>query len=208
MNKEQWQEVFNSVMDYIREYHDKDIEDAYEFFWEEESPEEFLSGTPLIMGFHNFEDWAICDYNPKGAQPPYIDSYIETKSPDEDTLKALRAMQDSYISLFEVKSAGDETTLHCLTTNKDISIKDERLKTLSKGDMFGARILELGEGLFMTSAIYPFGSNFKESVMKHYNAMYDRYAKHCDGEPSHAAFLKQESYTINTVWVTCLFRAK
>jgi hypothetical protein len=85
---------------------------------------------------------------------------------------------------------------------------DERLGALAEGDMFGARVLDLGDGPILTNAIYPFGGRFKEHVMKHLDAMFNRYEKHCEGKGCMEDFLRQETYTINTVWVTCLFKAK
>jgi len=208
MTRDKWEELFQSVIEYIRKEHEKEIDEAYDYFWEEEDPEEMLGGTGLAMGFHNFEDWMVCDYINKETQKSFIDHYIETKSPSEGEAKALSLMKDSYISIYEVKSIGDSVTLNNVATGDDITISDDRLKTLSIGDMFGARVLDLGDGPFLTSAIYPFGNKFREHVMKHLEAMYNRYAKHCEGEKCMEDFLKQESYTINTVWVTCLFRAK
>jgi len=208
MTRDKWQKVFQSLMDYIRENHEKEIDEAYDFFWEEEDPDEFLGGTALVMGFHNFEDWLACDYIDRESSKSFIEMYIESRSPSADETEVLKAMKDSFISLFEVRSSGDSVVLNDIATGKDLTLHDERLCTLSKGDMFGARVLDLGGTLILTNAIYPFGNKFKEHVMKHLDAMYSRYEKHCEGEGCMEDFLRQETYTINTVWVTCLFRAR
>jgi len=208
MTRDKWETLFQSVIDYIRKNHDKEIDEAYDYFWEEEDPEESIGGTALAMGFHNFEDWMVCDYINKESQKSFIDHYIDSKNPSEDEAKSLKAMKDSYVSIYEVKSTNDSVTLQNIATEKDITINDDRLKSLAMGDMFGARILDLADGPFLTKAIYPFGNKFKEHVMKHLDAMYNRYAKHCEGKACMEDFLRQETYTINTVWVTCLFRAK
>ena len=103
---------------------------------------------------------------------------------------------------------GEGVLLSDIATGKDLTINDERLGALSKGDMFGARVLDLGEGPILTNAIYPFGNRFKEHVMKNLDSMYNRHEKHCEGQSCMEDFLRQETYTINTVWVTCLFKAK
>jgi len=207
MTREKWEETFQSLIEYIRENHALEIDDAYEYFWEEEDPEEFIGGTALVMGFHNFEDWMACDYMDKKTGKSFIDLYLEAKSPSEEQRAVLEAMRQSYISVFEVRTAGDTVTLEDLSNGTELSLSDDRLKCLSQGDMFGARIFDAGGGLVMTNAIYPFGNRFREAVMEHLEAMYRRYAKHYE-EPSMEKFLRQETYTINTVWVTCLFRAR
>ena len=207
MTRDKWEELFQSVIEHIRENHEQEINDAYDYFWEEDDPEEFLGGTTLAMGFHNFEDWMVCDYVDKPTGKTFIESYINAKSPSAEDKSALGAMQDSHISLFEIKSVGDTVTLTDICSESEITLADDRLKCLSPGDMFGARILELGDDRIMTNAIYPFGSKYKDAVMKHLEGMYKRYEKHYD-DPTMQKFLRQETYTINTVWVTCLFRAK
>ncbi|MFC1549568.1 hypothetical protein ACFL4R_01710 [Nitrospirota bacterium] len=209
MTREKWQETFQSLIEYIREAHKQEIDTAYDYFWEEEDPEEILGGTALIMGFHNFEDWMACDYMNPETKKTFIDTYIESKSPSGPELDILKVMKDSFVSLFEVTSAGDESVvLNDIATGRDLTINDKRLCALSKGDMFGSRLLELEGGPILTNAIYPFGGRFKEHVMKHLNAMYGRFEKHCEGKSCMEDFLRQETYTINTVWVTCLFKAK
>lgn len=208
MTRDKWQEVFNSLIKYIRENHKKEIDEAYDFFWEEEEPDEFLGGNALIMGFHNFEDWLACDYVDKETKKSFIDLYTDAKSPSGDESSILEAMKGSFTSLFEVKSIGESVVLNDIVTGKDLTIKDKRLNALSIGDMFGARILDPGGNPIFTNAIYPFGNKFKEHVMKNLDAMYARYEKHCEGQGCMEDFLRQETYTINTVWVTCLFKAK
>ena len=207
MTRDKWEELFQSIVEHIRENHEQEINDAYDYFWEEEDPEEFLGGTTLAMGFHNLEDWMVCDYVDKATGKTFIESYINAKSPASDDMSALDAMKNSYISLYEVKSVGDTVTLIDICSDAEIALDDDRLKSLAPGDMFGARMLTLGDSLIMTNAIYPFGSKYKEAVMKHLDSMYKRYEKHYE-DPTMQKFLRQETYTINTVWVTCLFRAK
>lgn len=208
MSRDKWQKTFDSLIEYIRENHEKEIDIAYDFFWEEEEPDEFIGGTALVMAFHNFEDWLACDYVDSETKKSFIEMYIESKSPSDEESAALRAMKDSFISLFEVKSSGDSVVLNDIATGKDLTLMDERLSVLSKGDMFGARVLDLDGSLVLTNAIYPFGNKFKDHVMEHLDAMYNRYEKHCEGQGCMEDFLRQETYTINTVWVTCLFKAK
>lgn len=209
MTRETWEGLFKSIIEYIREKHPAEIDEAYEFFWEEEDPGEFLGGTVLTMGFHNFEDWMVCDFKGETSGKTFIERYIEDNTPSEDENKALKIMAESFICLYEVKEKGDNTvTLTDIVREKDVKIKDERLENLTKGDIFGARIIDIGQGPMLTKAIYPFGNKYKEHVMTHLNAMYKRYAKHCEGQADMETCLRQETYTINTVWVTCLFRAK
>ena len=51
-----------SIINYVRGNYADVIDKAYEHFWDQSHPDEFLSGTALELGFVNFEDWLIFDY--------------------------------------------------------------------------------------------------------------------------------------------------
>ena len=51
-----------SIIQFVRENHAETIDKAYKYFWDDQTPEEFMGGTALSLGFMNFEDWLIFDY--------------------------------------------------------------------------------------------------------------------------------------------------
>ncbi len=70
-------ELFQSVVTFARTKQADLIDKAYEFFWEEEDPQDSFGGTALSLGFINFEDWLVCDYRTEDGnslidQPPPV----------------------------------------------------------------------------------------------------------------------------------------
>jgi hypothetical protein len=54
--------LINAINNFIHEHYQEYIQEAFEYFWEEERPEEFLQGILLDIGEINFEDWLTIDY--------------------------------------------------------------------------------------------------------------------------------------------------
>jgi hypothetical protein len=198
-------EIFNSLIWYVRENHQEAIDRAYEFFWEEDLPEDFLGGTALDIAFINFEDWLLCDYlDPEEGR--LIDLYIKEKEPDAGTSEVLRAMKESFISLYEVVSSNGEVLLRDLILGEEARIKgpDE----LKKGDVFATRFIEVGGERFMSRCVYPFSGNSKDAVLADIDAQFKRYIKNKNPEGTMRQFLKEESHVFNTVWVTSIFKPR
>jgi hypothetical protein len=191
--------IFQSVVDYARENHADEIDKAYEYFWEEESPEDFLSGTALSLAFVNFEDWLVCDWRDKD-KGSLIDRYIKDKDPDTETRAILDAMKESVICLYEVDTPGEGVILRDMFLGEETITRDSILSTLKKGDIFAARFIEVDGDNVMGRGVYPFSQVMMESILQSLDKQYARYVKNKNPDGSKRQFLKEESYLLNMIW--------
>jgi hypothetical protein len=197
--------LFQSVVNYIRKNHEKDIDEAYEYFWEEEDPEEFLGGTALELGFVNFEDWLVCDYR-DGGGGSLIDAYMKENEPDEESKAVLESLRDCVIRVYEVVSANGGKTLRDLVLGGEFATGDTALERLDAGDVFATRFVELDGEYVMSRCVYPFNQGAKDTVLEYVDSQYNRYTKNKDPDGTKGRFLKDEAYLFNTIWITTLFK--
>jgi hypothetical protein len=200
-------EILNSIIEYARKNCPDEIDRAYEFFFEEDNPEDFLSGVALDMSFINFEDWLICDWK-AGSGESFIDLYI--KAPDgikDGDEKFLDSVRESRISLYEVKSRRKaDVRVEDLLMAESFVIKDGRLSTLKKGDIFGARFFALDGRRIMSNAVYPFSARHKDIVLGYIEKQFARYRKNKNPEGAMRDFLKDEAYILNAIWMDIIQR--
>jgi hypothetical protein len=197
--------LYNSVIGYMRKEQAETLEKAYEFFWEEEYPEDFMSGPPLELGFLNFEDWLVCDYRSQDGTGA-IDMYKGGNDVDSDSEDMLQAMKDSLISLFEVISSDGGLRLKDLVLGDKITFDANPLPQLSEGGVFAARLIEPGDGHLLGRCVYPFTKELSGNVTDAIMHNFKRYKKSKNPKGNLRQFLKDESYIFNTIWVSNLFR--
>lgn len=201
-------ELYGEVIVHMRQKHPELIDEAYEFFWEEDYPEDFLSGLPLELAFVNFEDWFICSYSAKETGS-IIDLYLEETGQKEDGEKSalMEALRLSYISLYEVKSAsGGGAALEDVLTGRAYSLKSVPVAGLEQGGLFAGRIINLAGQEIMGACIYPFGASMRQSVLDSVNKQFARYKKNKNPDGTAEDFLREESYTFNVIWTSSLYR--
>jgi hypothetical protein len=206
VNKEEIRDkLYNAVMSHMRKELPKEIESAYDFFWEEEYPDEFLSGMPLELAFMNFEDWLVCDYRyPDGTTA--IEMFKLKNEVDKDSDDMLSSMRDSFISLYEVISIEDGLGLRDLVLEEEIDFPRNPLPQLEKGSVFAARLIESEGEYLLGRCVYPFTKDVLDDIMDAIDKGFRRYKKHNNPEGERRQFLKDESYTFNTIWISNLFR--
>jgi|Deesub1362A_J573_1020465.scaffolds.fasta_scaffold00027_93 hypothetical protein len=206
MKEDVMTEVLQSVITYVRENHAEEIDKAYEYFWEEEYPEDFLTGTALDIAFVNFEDWLICDYKTQEGNT-FIDLYIKQKEDlSEDKLHILEAMKTSVISIYEVISANTALRLKDLLLNEEIHMGKNIIGKLNQGDIFATRVLKLGNEYTIGRCIYPYSQRFKDTLLGYVDKQFNRYVKNKNPEGTMKEFLKDEAYLFNTIWINNLFK--
>lgn len=197
-------ELYGTVMEYMREFFPGMIDRAYEFFWEEEEPEKFLSGLALELGFINFEDWFVCDY----AEPDtglVIDFFLD-KNPEEDR-KKFESLKMSIISAFKIRSVNEKAVeLEDLLLAKSYALSPVPIEGLKEGDFFATRILEMESGPVLGACIYPFGSGMGDMVLDAVNSQFLRYKKNKNPQGTTRQFLKEEAYTFNMIWMSSIYR--
>ena len=204
MSKLAIETLYGSVIEYARESLKKDIDDAWEFFWEEDEPEDMMGGGALEVGFINFEDWFICDYKTESGST--IQKYIDATSPDKEIIDALKVLENSYLSLYEVKESGEKIVLKDLAIGGEIEIVERRLEGLSEGDFFATRIVELEGKNVIGRCVYPFGAQMRADVLNMLDGQFQRYTKNKKPGASMLEFLKEETYAFNIIWANSLMR--
>lgn len=196
--------VLNKISEFIYEHYQEDIQEAFEYFWEEERPEDILQGIMLDMGELNFDDWLTIDYrNPYGEG--FLELYEKYSDLSENEKKVLTALKESRISLYEVEDiALSRIRLKDLLRDKILEIISERLSRLKKGDLFATRFITIDGETFMGKCIYPFQSFHKDDVLKYLDMQYKRYLKNENPQGDMELFLKEASSVFNTVWLTVM----
>ncbi len=136
--------LMGSMISYAREKHKDDIDRAYEYFWDEQYPGDFLAGTALELGFVNFEDWFVFDYKVNDNKELFIDLYIRNhKELTDDELNVLNKIKYSMLSLYEVVSVSRDkrVILRDLLQDGEYDMKDKILsKGINRGDIFATRL--------------------------------------------------------------------
>jgi hypothetical protein len=207
MGSNNLEEAYQAVIEYIRAKHVKEIDTAYDYFWEEDDPTDILSGHAMELGFINFEDWLICDYLPEDGGKGFIDRFIEDEQPESGIKEILLKLQDSYLSLYEVKTSGTPAMLADIAVGGDeFKVNEEQVCSLEKGYSFAARFIELNSENVIGRSVYPFGIEMKSEILKLINAQFKRYKKNKNTDGNMKDFLRDESYAFNMTWVSCLQR--
>jgi len=162
--------LVNAILCEVREKYPESIDKAYEYFWEGESPDEFMSGSALTLGFHNFEDWLICDYKANEEKETFIDLYLKNHTDLDSGERAfLLALKNTTLGLYEVISASKDrhVRLRDLFRETDVELRDKTLSnSLGKGDLFGARLVDYEGRKSMSSCVYPFSPDHKTAVLR------------------------------------------
>lgn len=198
-------ELIQSIINYVRKDHADAIDKAYAYFWDEKTPDEFLTGNALYIGFINFEDWLIFDYKTNNAGETFIDIYSKNSAGLKDTeLALLNKIKGSLLSLYEAVSVSKDkrVLLKDLLMGGKVSMKDKALtKGLKKGDIFAARFLPLDRGHAMSGSVYPFRAEDKKAVLDYVNRMFRRYTKNENPNGTMKDFLKDYGDVFNMAWI-------
>ena len=198
-------ELSQSVLAYVREKHPEEIDKAYSYFWDETNPDEYMAGTALELGFHNFEDWLLCDYRDKENSRSFIDEYISCCNiTAKESLELLGRMKDSVLSLYEVVSVARDkrVLLKDLLCGGEVSLRDRMLtRGLSEGDIFAARLLTLDGGPAMSGCVYPYRSNDKKKVLRHIEKQFSRFQRNVKPGGTMPEFLKDYGDVFNIAWM-------
>ncbi|MBI4689235.1 MAG: hypothetical protein HY754_03055 [Nitrospirae bacterium] len=200
--------LIQSVINYVRSTHAEAIDKAYEYFWDEKSPDEFLKGTALTLGFINFEDWLIFDYKANDKKETFIDIYIRNnKELKAEERSLLDRIKGSRLSLYEVASVSKDKKIIIkdLLVDGDISLRHKTLtRGLKKGDLLATRILTLNGNKVMSGCVYPFRKEDKKAVLHYIDRMIYRYKKNENQDGTMETFLKDYGDIFNIIWINLI----
>ncbi|MBI5846845.1 MAG: hypothetical protein HZB31_02690 [Nitrospirae bacterium] len=207
MGKEakQLKELFNDIVEYVRINHTEAIDKAYSYFWDGETPDEFLAGSALMLGFHNFEDWMVFDHKINEEGDTYIDLFLrDTKDLDDQAIDLLRKAKDSVISLYEVASVvtDKKVILKDILFDREAELKEKSLtQSLKKGDLFATRLFKLDNIDVMSASVYPYTPGQKEKVLAYVNKQFRRYIKNVNPDGTMQDYLKNYGDVFNLIWM-------
>ncbi len=199
-----------SVIQFVRENHAATIDKAYEYFWDNNKPDEFMNGTALTLAFLNFEDWLIFDYkvNPE-KEETFIDIYLKNNAVKDNEAALLNSLKDSVISLYEVSSVAKDKRimLKDLLMDSEHELRDKALtRGLNKGDIFATRLLTLDGKTCMSGCVYPYTIADKKTVLTYVDKQFRRYIKNVKPDGSMRDFLKDYGDVLNIIWMNLIMK--
>lgn len=197
--------LLQSIINYVRENYKAEIDKAYEYFWDDNQPDEFLSGTALELGFINFEDWLVFDYKVKGNKETFIDLYVKNgNSLSGEERNIIGKIQNSFLSLYEVKAVSKDrrVLLNDLLVGHEVSLRNKTLtRGLNKGDIFASRFLPLDQKDVMSGCVYPYSQAQKKRVLGYINTQYARYKRNVNPAGTLRDYLKDYGDVFNIIWM-------
>jgi len=196
-----------SIIQFVRENNAETIDKAYKYFWDDQTPDEFMSGTALSLGFLNFEDWLIFDYKVNKEKETFIDIYIKNNKLKDDETALLKSLKDSVISLYEVTSVDKDKKimLKDLLMDSEHTLRDKSLtRGLNKGDIFATRLLNLDNKTCMSGCVYPYSADHKKPVLAYVDKQFRRYTKNVNPEGTMKDFLKDYGDVLNVIWMNLI----
>ncbi len=200
--------LIQSVINYVRANHTDAIDKAYEYFWDEKYPEDFLQGTALALGFINFEDWLIFDYETNDSKETFIDLYIrDNRALKDDELTLLNKIKGAISSLYEVISVSKNkgVTVKDLLLSGEFVLREKTLaKGLKKGDIFAARLLTLDGKSIMSGCVYPYKAGDKKTILDYIDRQFGRYKRNEKPDGTMKDFLKDYGDVFNIVWMNLI----
>lgn len=196
--------LFQSAIEYVRKNHQEAIDKAYEYFWDEQNPDEFLTGTPLEIGFINFEDWLIFDCKAKDKKETFLEVYAGEHGLSGEDMEVVSKVKDSVLSLYEVASVSRDkrVLLKDLLLGDECSLRNKTLtRGLNKGDLFATRIFNLDGNQVMSVCVYPFRQDQKKKVLDYVDKQFKRYLKNANPEGTMRQYLKEYGDVFNLIWL-------
>ena len=196
-----------SIIQFVRENHAEAIDKAYAYFWDDNNPDEFMSGTALSLGFLNFEDWLIFDYKVNNEKETFIDLYMKNHTVKDDEAALLNNIKDSVISLYEVSSVAKDKQIRLkdLLMDSEHALRDKALtRGLNKGDIFATRLLTLDGKLSMSGCVYPYTAAQKDTVLSFVGQQFKRYTRNVNSAGTMRDFLKDYGDVLNVIWMNLI----
>ncbi len=197
--------LFQSIIEWIRTNHAEAIDKAYKYFWDEYSPDEFMTGTALALGFINFEDWLIFDYKVNEEKETFLDIYLrDNKDLKSEELELLGKIKGSLLSLYEVLSVSKDkrVLIKDLLMGGEFSLRDKALtRKLEQGHIFATRLLTLDGNSVMSGCVYPYTPDRKKAVLGFVDKQFKRYVKNVDPKGTMKDYLRDYGDVFNLIWL-------
>ncbi|MBI5103255.1 MAG: hypothetical protein HZB33_15680 [Nitrospirae bacterium] len=197
--------VFQGALNYVRETHPAAIDTAYNYFWDDQQPDEFMGGVALELGFINFEDWLIFDYKANEEKESFLSIYVNRNPcPGDGDAEVVDKIKGSVLSLYEVDSVllDKKVQLRDLLRGGEFPLRDKPLtRGLKKGDIFATRLLKLDGHYVMSGCVYPYASEQKDQVLRYVDKQFIRFKRNVDPEGTMEGYLKDYGDVFNLIWM-------
>ena len=108
------------------------------------------------------------------------------------------------LSFYEVVSLSEDKKiiLNDLLMGGEFDLSDKILtKGLKKGDIFATRLLPLDGRFVMSSCVYPYGKDSRQSVLTDIDTQFGRYKRNVKPEGTMKDFLKDYGDVLNIIWM-------
>ncbi len=180
------------------------FDDARLLFWDDFNPEEHLDDATLDTASMNFWEWIAHDFVVnEESDKTLIDLYMEnTRRIPTGEHKVLNMMRNSVISLYEVQEVFPEKglLLKDLLLGGEYDVKEKSAtRSLSKWDIYAARLLYIDGKYIMSGSAYPYPVKQKERILEDIHAEFEDYRQEYP-EGAMDDFLKRESEIFNFYW--------
>jgi len=202
-------DLVGSIIQFVRAHHAETIDKAYKYFWDDQTPDEFMAGTALSLGFLNFEDWLIFDYKVNKEKETFIDIYMKDRPLKDNEVSLLNSIKSSIIGLYEVASVSKDKriVLKDLLMDGEYTLRDKALtRGLNKGDVFATRLLTLDGKTCMSGCVYPYTTDQKKTVLTYVDKQFKRYIKNVKPDGTMRDFLKDYGDILNVIWMNLIMK--
>lgn len=195
--------LVREIRKFIAKRFSDDVEDAFNFFWED-----FDLGKYLEKGYYeyaeiNFHEWLVHDWVPFDDGKTIVDHFIKNNLRlTADELKILNMMNKSVISLYEIQEVFPDKgfMLKDLLMGGEYDVS-EKLATqaLRKWDIFATRLMILDSKFVMSGCLYPYPLIEKESIINYIKEEF-KYFREDYKDAGMDDFLKSDSDIFNFLW--------
>ncbi len=196
--------LLQEILAFVRRNYRNRIDDAYDYFWDDFDPEEYLDAYSFSLADINFWEWLVHDWEPEednGKTP--IELYMESaRGLGPEDKKVLLRMNDAVISLYEVQEVFPEEglLLKDLLLGGECYVRERAAtRSLRRWDIFATRLLRLDDNIIMSGCIYPYSRTHKEPMINYLKKCFNSYRKDFP-ESTMREFLKRCSDVFNYCW--------
>jgi len=198
------EKLVQDLLRFFKRHYEDRLDDAMYIFWDDFDPDEHLSEATLRSADINFWEWIVFDYLvDEDNDKKLIDLYLEKhKIISADEHRILIMMKNSVISLYEVQEVFPEKglLLKDLVLGGEYDVQEKAAtRSLSKWDIFAARLLHVDGSYIMSGAVYPYNLKFKERMLADIQGEFEDYTVDWP-DATLDEFLKNNSEIFNFYW--------
>ncbi len=195
--------LLEDILAFVKKNLRHTVADAYDYFWDDFDPEEYLDPPTFDLANINMWEWFIHDWRPDEGDKTLIELYMEgtgTLGPEERDL--LHRMNDAVISLYEVQDVfpGQGMVLKDLLLGGEHHVREKTAtSSLRQWDILATRLIRLDGGIVMSGGIYPYPIEDKKAIIDHLKGSFRNYRKNFP-EATMRDFLKRNGDLFNYYW--------